>query len=340
MLTIYKHLIAATALLAGLTFTSPALAAISFGSATNGATLVNTIDDNGTPVFVIGGVASGDSTTVSFAIDSTCPGLIMTGGAEFSGDWSCAGGTISATLISRGGLSFGPGSPDNAGTFYVSFGDAPAPPGASAPPSELSGIKIAVFGDVNRWDMTGEQAAGGARFGVELSGNEGGSAYFRLDLPAAAVNYLGGVLGVFVGGKADPFSAVVNNDDGSASLRVDIARLSSSSSSSGVSALARTVTKKITTGARSVSFAFKKTSVKRGGNVAIAMCAGSTFTAGDKVKVKFTIGGKAARPKATFTLGASGCATSSVAVKNTARGTMTGQVVYKGKKGKGTIKVS
>ncbi len=320
---------------------APALAAVTFVSATNSVSLVETIDENGQRVFVLGGNADGESTDLTFSVDSVCPGVAMTGGAEFTANWSCAGGVISATVTNRGGMSFGPSSGGNAGTYYVTFSDPPAPPGQETPPAELSGIQISLFGDISSWNLSGEATDAGAQFGVELSGSKGGEAHFRMDLPQAAVTYLGGVLGVFVGGKPDPFATVTTNDDGSVSLEVDIASLSSSAvHGARVGSRADTVTKKITTGERTLGVAFNKTSVKTGGSVGIAMCAGTEFSAGAKVPVKFTVGGKSTSLKKTFVLDSAGCARTSVRLRSVSVGTLTAKVTYGGDRAQARVKIA
>ena len=86
--------------------------------------------------------------------------------------------------------------------------------------------------------------------------------------------------------------------------------------------------------------AFGKSSVKAGKSVSLAMCSGTSFVSGAKVPVKFTIGGKDAGIKKTFVLDSKGCASGSVKLKSSSRGTLTAQVSYKGKKAKATTKVS
>ena len=140
------------AALASISISINAYAAITFVSATNSANLVNTIEDSESRVFVFGGVADGQSTDLSFTTDTECPGVAMTGGAEFTAKWSCTGGVISATVTNRGGMSFGPATDENAGTFYVTFSDPPAPPGSETAPAALKVIQISVFGDVSQWD--------------------------------------------------------------------------------------------------------------------------------------------------------------------------------------------
>lgn len=328
-------------LLASLLITDTARAAVAFVSATNSANLVETVDDNGNSVFVFDNIADGQPTVLTFSTDTSCPGVAMTGGAEFTENWSCAAGVITATVTNRGGMSFGPSPDGNPGTFYVTFSDPPAPPGSDTPPSELSGIQISVFGDVSSWDLSGEAGDSGATFGVELSGTKGGEAHFRMDLPEPAVTFLGGVLGVYVGGKPDPFAAVTTHDDGSVSIDVDIASLKSAGiSSAKPSVKADTVTKKITTGARALGISFNKSSVKAGKSVKIAMCAGTDFVAGDKVPVKFSVGGQAASLKKSFTLDNSGCDQTTVKLKSIQTGTLSAKIKYKGDNAKATTKVA
>ena len=163
-----------------------ASAAITFVSGTNSANLVETVDDNGNSVFVIDGIADGDSTDLTFTTDSECPGVAMVGGAEFASNWSCEAGTITASVTYRGGMSFGPG-PEEITSFYITFSDPPAPPGSDTVPTELSGIQIAVFGDVSQWDLSGGTTSAGATFGVELSGPKGGDARAQADAPTQSI---------------------------------------------------------------------------------------------------------------------------------------------------------
>jgi hypothetical protein len=326
----------------GLLITSNALAAVSFVSASSTATLVKTIDQDNERVFVFGGIASGESTTLTFSTDSTCPGIAMTGGAEFTTNWNCAAGAISATVTNRGGMSFGPSPEGNQGTFYVTFSDPPTPPGMSSPAAMLSGIQISVFGDVSSWNLSGDANASGATFGVYLSGTQGGEAHFRMDLPKTAVQFLGGVLGLYVGGKPDPFATVINNNDGSAEVAVDIKELQPEASRPAeLAAMAKPlmVSKKITTGTRSLSVAFSATSVKAGKSASLAMCSGAAFVAGDKVPVKLTLGSKSLPIKKSFTLNATGCGVTSIKLKSVTPGSLTAKVSYKGQKAKATLKV-
>lgn len=316
---------------------SVSLAAVSFTSATNAATLAQTIEEDGARVFVFSGIADGESTTLTFSNDSTCPGVAMTGGAEFVTKWSCADGVISATVTHRGGMSFGPNG--TASTFYVTFNNPPAPPGSDTAPAALSGIQISVFGDVTSWNLTGEMTSSGTQFGIELSGSQGGDAHFRMDLPQAAADYLGGILGVFVGGKPDPFSTVTTDEDGSVSIVVDIASLTgSSTSAANIGSKAGSVTKKITAGVRSLNVAFKSTKLKAGKSTSLAMCAGTTFAAGDKVIASFTLDNKAISLKKSFVLGSNGCAKTSV--KPTATGKLGAKISYQGSKAKASATVS
>ncbi len=203
------------------------------------------------------------------------------------------------------------------------------------------GIQISVFGDVSQWDLSGEATDDGATFGVELSGTQGGAAHFRMDLPSAAVDFLGGILGVFVGGKPDPFSGVTNNDDGSAAIAVDIASLSAAAATSnGPKNKASLVTKKITTGARSLNIAFQSNKLKSGKSALLAMCSGSEFTAGDKVPVVLTLGGKVLTMKPSFTLDAAGCARTSVKLKSVGSGKLLAKISYQGSKAKATATVT
>ena len=322
-----------------LTLYSEALAEISFVSGTGSVTLKETIDDNGSPVFVFDDTAEDETTVLTFATDSACPGVAMTGGAEFVDVWSCVDGVITATVTDRGGMSFGPG-PEEITTFYVSFSEVPAPPGSDVAPEALSGIQISVFGDINRWDLDGELTSDGAVFGVELGGPEGGEAHFRMDLPAPAVEFFGGVLGVFIGGKADPFATVTTNEDGSASVDVDIATLVSGAGVLGVRAMPKTVTKKITAGQRTLSVGFNRASAKTGKSVGIKVCSGVVFTEGDKVAAKFTLGGSAVSLKKSVTLDSSGCGQSTLKLKGVKTGRLTAKVTYKGDRAKTTLKVT
>jgi hypothetical protein len=330
--------LAATIVLLGAA--SDAFAAISFVSGTNSVTLSQTITDEGNSVFVFDGIAEDESTVLTFSTDSACPGVAMTGGAEFGATWTCSDGVITATVTDRGGMSFGPGPEGSPSTFYVTFSNPPTPPGAESAVAALSGIQISVFGDISSWDLDGSTSASGAVFGVELSGTEGGDAHFRMDLPRTAAEFLGGVLGVFVGGKPDPFATVITNQDGSVSIDVDIAKLVSTRGALSGRAAPKMVTKKITAGERSLSVGFDKTSVKSGSSVTIKACAGTEFKSGDKFAAQFTLGSSALSLKKTLTLDSLGCGQGSVKLKSIKPGTLTAKVTYKGKRAKATLKVT
>jgi hypothetical protein len=317
-----------------------AFAGISFVSATPSVTLTETIEDGADRVFVFDGLMDGQSATLTFATDTTCPGVAMTGGGEFGPAWTCSNGVITANVIFRGGLSFGPSSEVSPKTFYVTFSNPPTPPGQDAPVAALSGIQLSVFGDINRWDLDGNVTSAGAVFGVELSGPEGGEAHFRMDLPQAAAKYLGGVLGVFIGGKPDPFAAVSENEDKSVSIDVDIAQLTSARGAFLVPKAPRTVTKKITAGARTLSVGFDRSSVKTGKSVAIKVCAGEGYETGDTVPARFTLGSSALSLRKSVKLGTNGCGQSSVTLRSIKPGTLTAQVSYKGKRAKTTLKIT
>lgn len=340
MKQIKSSVVALAAALAFLGAGSEAFAAISFVSGTNSVTLSDTISDEGNSVFIFDGTAEGESTVLTFSTDSACPGVAMTGGGEFGATWTCSNGVITATVTDRGGLSFGPGPEGAPSTFYVTFSDPPTPPGAESSVAALAGIQISVFGDISSWDLDGSATAAGAVFGVELSGPEGGDAHFRMDLPQAAAEFLGGVLGVFIAGKPDPFATVVTNQDGSVSIDVDIAKLVSARSALSGRAGGKTVTKKITAGERSLSIGFDKTTVKSGKSVTIKTCAGTEFTSGDKVAAQFTLGSSALSLKKTLTLDSSGCGQGALKLKSIKPGTLTAKVTYKGKRAKATLKVS
>jgi hypothetical protein len=330
-------LLAAAAVL-NLTYAAEAVAAISFVGGTNSVILTETINDEGNLVFVFDGTAVGERTVLSFSTDSACPGVAMAGGAEFDAVWSCSGGVITASLVDRGGLSFGPGPEGTPSTFYVTFSNPPTPPGAESPPTALTGIQISVFGDINRWDLDGSMSANGAVFGIELSGPEGGEAHFRMDLPQTAADFLGGVLGVFIGGKPDPFASVVTNPDNSVSIDVDIDRLAAVSGISGRSAQ-KNITKKISAGARQLSVGFDGQSAKTGKRVAMKVCSGSDFASGDKVTPKFTLGRSTLTLKKVITLDSTGCGQTSVSLKGVKPGTLSASVSYKGSRAKAALKV-
>jgi len=334
-------LFAVLAITSSLVVASVAKAEISFVSASNSVTLEDTIDEGDQRVFVFDNLADGDDSDLVFSTDTDCLGVAMTGGAEFAVPWSCSGGVIAATVTHRGGMSFGPSGGEAPSSFYVTFSNPPPAPGTETPPAELTGTQISVFGNVSQWDIDGEATESGATFGVELSGEQGGEAHFRMYLPQTAADYLGGVLGVFVGGKPYPFATVTTNEDGSVDLAVDIESLKSSSvSSAKLGTKAGTVTKKITTGEREFAISFAKTTVKSGKSVGMALCAGTDFTAGDKIKAKFSVAGKVLDLKKSFTLDDAGCSTASLKLKSAPAGTLKATVSYNGDKAKGTTKVT
>lgn len=324
-------------------YVGTANATVSFSSSSNSqVTLATTVaNDDGGTVFVFKGLATGETSTIAFAIDSECPMVAMTGGAKFTSNWSCSGGVITTSVEYKGGLSFGPSNAENAGSFYITFTNPPAAPGSNTPPAALSGIQISLYGDVSNWSLTGEQTAQGVSFGVELSGPSGGAAHFLMDLPQSAVTFLGEILGITVGGKPYPFATVTSNADGSVSIAVDIEKLEGSSSSSA-SVLADTVTKKILAGERTLGIASNKVSVKKGGSFSLAMCAGKTFAAGDKVTIKFLLGGKSssALNPVSLKLDASGCASKKIKLNKSLVGKLVSQVAYKGKKASASIKIT
>jgi hypothetical protein len=310
---------------------------ISFVSGTNGVILSETVvDENGDKVFIFDGISEGQGSALTFSTDSACPGVAVTGGGEFASTWTCGEGVISASVVDRGGLSFGPQGSMN--TFYVIFSNPPTPPGESGPIAALSGIQISVFGAIRSWNLDGSVSASGATFGVELSGPEGGEAHFRMDLPPAAVQYLGGVLGVFVGGKPYPFASVETNDDGSVSLDVDIVDLTSAGTLSAQQDQ-QFVTKKILAGKRVLSVGFDRVSVKSGKGVTIKVCAGTQYKVGDRIPITFTQGKKVLSLKKTLRLDSAGCGQSSVKLKSTKPGVVSASVAYKGKRAKAALKI-
>ena len=326
-----------------MSFASSALADISFSTSSNSSLTLHetlTSDDN-SKVFVFKGLADGDAAEISFSTDTDCPYIAMTGGASFSTPWTCTGGVISTSVIYKGGMSFGPATDENAGSFYVTFNTPPAPPGYSSAPTEFKGIQIAIYGDVSHWGLSGDTTENGVSFGVELTGSQGGEAHFLMDLPEAAVTFLGGVLGVSVGGKPNPFATVTTNEDGSVSVRVDIAKLDTSSVQSARIKASKTVTKKITAGARVLGIASKVGSIKAGKSLSLAMCAGATFTSGDKIPVKFTVGGKAnsSLKASSFKLDDKGCATTKLKLPSSISGSLVSSISYNGKKAKTTTKI-
>jgi hypothetical protein len=324
----------------------PAFAAVSFVSASNSSvSLYSTVpNDDGSNVFVMQGLADGETSDFSFTTDTTCPLIAMTGGAKFSAQWSCADGVITASVIYKGGMSFGPGTEESNESFYITFSNPPTPPGFDAAPTQLAGIQISLYGGISQWNLDGEPTATGVTFGIELGGTQGSDAHFLMDLPETAVGFLGGVIGVSVGGKPDPFASVVTNDDASVSIKVDIDNLQSSSirSIEKVIKSNAVITKKILAGERSLSIASSKSSVKSGATLTFAMCSGKTFTAGNKVPLTFLLGNKSNRAfKATsLTLNANGCGTKKIKVAKSISGNLVAKVVYKGTKATAKVKIT
>ena len=323
-------------------FPSLSYSIISFESASNeSVSLFDTIVSDEEQVFVFQGLADEDVSEIVFNIDSDCPLVAMTGGAKFNGNWSCEGGTIAVSVTNKGGLTFGPQTDQPQGSFYVTFSNPPPAPGSDTPPAEMAGIQISIYGDIQSWNLSGEASSAGASFGVELSGPEGGAAHFLMDLPPTAVSFLGGVLGVKVGGKADPFATITTHEDGSASIAVDIASLKASSNASSRHRIAAaTVTKKIVAGPRALNLAPKKTSAKAGTSITYGMCAGQSYTAGDKIPLEFVLGGQLKKSlKASFKLDAKGCDTASLKLTKGLKGTLVARIKYKGKKASANLKV-
>lgn len=319
----------AWAAFASVVSSSEARAEISFVSGTNNVVLSETtVDENGDKVFIFDGIAEGESSSLTFSTAGTCPGVAVTGGGEFASTWTCSAGVITASILDRGGLSFGPQGSSN--TFYVIFSDPPTPPGG-APLTALSGIQISVFGTIRSWSLDGNISSSGATFGVELSGPEGGEAHFRMDMPQTAVEYLGGVIGVFIGGKPDPFASVINNDDGSVSLDVDIAKLVTRAALSAQEDQ-NLVTKKIVAGKRVLNIGFNKTSAKKRQSVIMKVCAGTKYRSGDKIPVRFARGKMALKLKKTIKLDSAGCGQSSLKLNTISPGQVSAYVTYKAKK--------
>ncbi len=332
--------------LATCLFALPAFAEVSFSSASNGAvTLHETLtNDDGGNVFVFKGLANGESSDLVFAVDSDCPMIAMTGGAKFTSAWSCSGGVINVSAMYKGGMSFGPGTEDNKDSFYVTFSDPPTPPGSSTVPTALAGIQMSLYGDISKWSLDGKMTSSGMVFGVSMTGTQGGDAHFLMDLPKAAATLLGGVLGVSVGGVADPFASVVTNEDESVSLAVNIDSIQSASIRSGRAGVksSKAITKKIYAGARTLSVGAKKSSVKSGTALTFAMCAGKTFTKGAKVPLSFLLDSKTKKslPAVLLTLNAKGCATKQVNIPKLLSGSLVAKVSYKNKTATTKVKVT
>lgn len=322
---------------------SNASAEITFISASNGsATLIDTIINGSEQVFVFNGLQNGDTSEFSFSTDTDCPLVAMTGGAEFEEPWSCDAGAIITSVTYKGGMSFGPRTDENADSFYITFSNPPTPEGFSSPPTDLAGIQFSLFGDIQSWDLSGNISSSGVSFGVELSGPEGGAAHFRMYLPEPAVLFLGGILGVTVGGKPDPFATVTTNEDGSALISIDISNLKSTSlRASKLSTNTRIVTKKILAGERKLGVAPNKTTAKSGSKVNFAMCTGKVFKVGDKIPVVFSVDGRVNKSIiGKFTVEADGCDTIPVKFSKSIKGNVTAKISYKGKNASTRVKIT
>lgn len=314
------------------------LAEIAFTGASNpSASLFTTLDgDDGNKVFVFKGLTEGESSSFTFSINTDCPMVALSGGAKFDSNWSCTAGVITTSVTYKGGMSFGPASDQTAGSFYLTFNNPPTPAGLTSPPTELSGIQISLYGDISQWNLSGEQTTSGVAFGIELTGSQGGESHFSMYLPPNAVTFLGSIIGVTVGGKSDPFATVTSNNDGSATIAVDIDSLQSNSL-----LLARlktkadkAITKKILAGQRTLSLASKTKTVKSGGSINLAMCAGKDYSSGDKIPLQFLVAGKTNKSikASSFTLDSKGCSSKKIKLPKNLRGTLVTKISYKGKK--------
>lgn len=323
-------------------FSLPASATVTFVGATNSVTLFETLTgDQNEPIFVFKGIAQGEESTITFSTDTDCPYIAVAGGAKITAPWTCAGGAITVSVSYQGGLSFGPATDQNAGSFYIDFNTPPAPEGSNTPPTDLKGIQMSIYGDVSRWNLSGNVTPGGAEFGVELAGEQGAEQHFLMELPLTAVTFLGGVLGVSVDGRPYPFASVTTKDDGSVALAVDIANLQSTSLRRVRAGGSKTITKKIIAKQRALGIAASKNPVKSGNSFSLAMCAGTSFTAGDKVQVKFLLNKQSSSSfkNATFVLDQSGCAKRKVKTPSGVSGSLVSKISYKGAKASVTTKL-
>lgn len=265
----------------------------------------------------------------------------MVGRAKFNSPFTCAAGIITADVTYKGGLTFGPGTDSNADSFYSNFSSSAGSPDTPSP-SELRGIQFSLYGDISKWDLAGNMSESGTSFGLEISGPQGKELHFLMELPAAAVTYLGGILGLTVQGRPDPFASVVTNEDGSVAIAVDIDNLQASSLTALGLTETNTVKKSYMAGKRKLSIASKKRSYKAGKTAGLAMCAGTNFTAGDKVRLSYTLNG-AVDPsfrKSRATLDENGCARKSLKLPPEKFGTLVAKVTYAGKSSKGKLKVT
>jgi hypothetical protein len=165
-----------------------------------------------------------------------------------------------------------------------------------------------------------------------------------MELPSAAVTYLGGILGMTVGGKPDPFASVETKEDGSVAIAVDITNLQATSVRTALlnTRASKTIKKKYLAGKRKISIASKKSSYKVGATASLAMCAGASFTSGDKATVTHTLNGKVSSSFRTskVTLDENGCAKKTLKLPRGKLGTLVSKITYKKQSGTGSFKIT
>jgi len=84
-----------------------AQAEIAFVSVSNpNAIYLDKKTEPGNEVFLFNGLAKDEATSVTLAVTGDCPFMAISAGAKFDADWTCSGGTITATLTNKGGLGW------------------------------------------------------------------------------------------------------------------------------------------------------------------------------------------------------------------------------------------
>jgi len=205
----------------------------------------------------------------------------------------------------------------------------------------LYGTHISVFGEILGFNTDFERSSSGTSIGVTFSGAPASDAHFLFDLSPGMVQMLGGVLGLSVDGKPDPFAAAINNEDGRVNLSLDIDKVKAASVL-GFAGQNNFITKKVATSERKLAVASKSKSAKSCSTLPIAMCAGKLFKKGDKVPLTFTLGGKANKlfKASFFSLDASGCAKKSLKLPKSVTGNLGVQISYKSKSAKTSVSLS
>ena len=317
-------------------------AEISFISASNpNATYIDKESEMGDEVFLFNGLQFDETTELQFAVTGECPFMGISAGSKFEAQWTCADGILSATISNKGGMGWD-SDERYEGALWIGWSSLSAEQQANIPSGSggMGLTSVSVFGDIYGFNTNFNRTASGTSFEVEFKGDPEGAAHFIMDLPAPMVQMLGGVLGFTVQGKPYPFGSVVTNEDGGASMKLDVPKLKAASRI--YSGGNQSITKKIAATERQLSIAVSKSPAKAGTTAALAMCTGKVFTAGSKVPVTFTLGGKSNKSlkAGSFTLDKSGCSRMQLKIPKGLSGNLGAQVTHLGKKAKLSLVVT